>query len=210
MALGIVTAQLRTKMTDRTEQRTLENVEFLHPETVLMKLGPLQRELTASNADERLRSLRTNKLKSDREMWHGSLLVYAWSKIWGKELLYAYHENQDYDIIVRSDTDRALIKVQLKELPPKTLNPRITLQGLVDKCRSNKNYDLKGTTVAILVNNEDGRLETEDIPSLGDPDIWLFGFAAPNQTQIFAAGHIGGQSAFWVVDHPFFARIGNV
>jgi hypothetical protein len=173
-----------------------------------MNFGPLQLELTASNIDDRLRSLRTNKLKPDRERWHGALLTYAWSKIWEKELLYAHHENQDYDIIVRSDTDRALIKVQLKELPPKKLNPRVTLQDLVGKYRSNK-IDLKGTTVAIFVNNEDGRLETKDIPPPGEPDIWLFGFAAPNQTQIFAAGHFRGQTAFWVLDHPFFARTGN-
>ena len=174
-----------------------------------MNLGPLQLKLAESNADERLRALRTNKLKSDRERWHGALLTYAWSKIWEKELLYAHHERQDYDIIVRSDTDRALIKVQLKELPPTTLNPRITLQDLVNEYRSNKKHDLKGTMVAIFVNNENGRLETKDIPPVGDPEIWLFGFASPNQTQVFAAGHSRGQTAFWVVDYPFFSRIGN-
>ena len=96
-------------MTDRTEQRSLGHVQFRHPEKVLMNLGPLQLQLAASNADERLRALRTNKLKSDRERWHGALLTYAWSKIWEKGLLYAHLERQDYDIIVRSDTDRALM-----------------------------------------------------------------------------------------------------
>ena len=50
----------------------------------------------------------------------------------------------------------------------------------------------------------------KDIPPPGDPEIWLFGFAAPNQKKIFTAGHIPGQTAFWVVDHPFFGGIGNV
>ena len=86
-----------------------------------MNLGPHQLELAASNADERLRALRMNKFKSLREAWHGALLTYTWSKSWGKELLYGSHESQDYDIIVRSDTDRALIKVQLKQ--GKRINP---------------------------------------------------------------------------------------
>ncbi len=106
-------------MTDHTELRTLGDVEFLNPAKVLMNLGPHQLDLAASNVDDRLRSLRMNKFKALREAWHGALLTYIWSMSWGKPLLYGSHENQDYDIIVRSDYDRALIKVQLKELPPK-------------------------------------------------------------------------------------------
>jgi hypothetical protein len=110
-------------MIDRSEQRTLQDVEFLAPEKVLMYLARLQLSLAAIDVGDRFRSLRTNKLKNLREIWHGALLTYTWSKRWGKALLYAHHEQQDYDIIVRSDTDLALIKVQLKELPPENLEP---------------------------------------------------------------------------------------
>ena len=75
-------------MTDRIEQRTLGDVQFWQPAKVLMDLGPHQLELAASNADERLRTLRMNKFKSFREAWHGALLTYIWSMSWGKELLY--------------------------------------------------------------------------------------------------------------------------
>lgn len=88
-------------MPDRTEQRALIDVPFWHPEKVLMKLGPLQVRLSATEADDRVRGLRTNELRHFREKWHGALLTYVWSKMWRKELLYAHHERQDYDIIVR-------------------------------------------------------------------------------------------------------------
>ena len=86
--------------------------------------------------DERVRRLRTNKLKQLREGRDAAIFAYGLeTQVLKVPVWFANAEQSDYDFVVRwvKEENEYFYPVQLKELPPEDLNTTESLDRIYDK-----------------------------------------------------------------------------
>src|SRR5262245_56433531 len=110
--------------------REWEKLEYRSARDYLVNVAPLRAQLGASDTDERIANLRTNKLKPMRELWEACLFAHGIGTcVLRTEVYIAAVENQDYDCVTQftmGDT-RYYAPVQIKELVPEHVNATASL-----------------------------------------------------------------------------------
>lgn len=98
---------------------------FLDPEPVLRQLRQIEIAAVEADLPDRVRRLRTNNLKTDREARLACLFAYGMRAVLGTTVFVSPGETEDCDFLTRAtvgDTTHYHC-VQLKELAPADLNP---------------------------------------------------------------------------------------
>ena len=162
--------------------RTFSKLEYRDPRPFLVLLRQFELELSASATPERIRNLRTNRLKPERELREAAIFCYLAGQRMGVTVGLAPGEDQDFDFVASwSDQDHSCFApVQLKELPPETTAPQATLQDIISGLAC---YASSGElVVAIHLNRaiswDPAALE---IPSLPIAELWAFGSTSADQ-----------------------------
>lgn len=176
------------KITDRK----LKSLTWVDPKQVLINLRWLETNM-APDTDERVRRLRTNKLKEWREARSAALFAYGMGQeVLQKHILVAKAEEMDFDFVMRWADDKAdfFCPVQLKELPPADLNAEITLTDILSKL--SKYSGPEDLSVAVHINR---RMKFEHQPLSGAQkpkikELWYFGCKSEDQSLWFLYGSL--------------------
>lgn len=184
--------------------REWEKLEYRSARDYLVNVAPLRAQLAASNTDERIANLRTNKLKVARELWEACLFAHGiGSSVLGTEVYIAPMESQDYDCVAQYIVDgtRHYVPLQIKELVPAHVNPEASLQTEIDKLT--KYQDSADLIVAIHLNRQ-FRFELDQlrIPDLRISELWLFGSVAPDTSEFMLWGNLLNGPASFTYRYP--------
>ena len=159
---------------------------------MLESLRQLNESLRRANAPERLRALRGPRQQSERVKWHGAIFAYAYTQSHGivPQKMWARMEPQD------SSHDMTMnwpfiggreLRVQLKELPPRKLNRKLSTQQLVDKAVAQYPHDADMVLAFFL--NRTEHFTTVRLPVRhGVAGIWFYGFSKPGGQEVFIKG----------------------
>jgi len=153
--------------------------------------------------DERVRRLRTPGLKTYREARDAAIFVYGIGL--GKQLPmeYAPFEDADYDFVARWKDGVAehYVPVQLKELPPSDLNPRLSIENLLDGIRA----DVPKTATALAIKlNRRGQTDLTKlpIPRLPHRQVWFFFATKPDSSTWRIFGDALGTPGHFSFSYP--------
>ncbi|MGB4064421.1 MAG: hypothetical protein WBK19_11415 [Azonexus sp.] len=163
--------------------RTFSNLEYRDPRPFLVRLRQLEFEVANSASHKRIRNLRTNRLKAERELREAAIFCYLAGQRIGITVGLAPGEGQDFDVVAAWLTQDGghFAPVQLKELPPKDTAPEASLQRIIsDLAKYTSSPEL---VVAIHLNRAFRfDLSTLTIPNLPIAELWAFGATAPDQS----------------------------
>jgi len=184
--------------------RQWTTLEYRSAKDFLINATPIRAQLSSSDVDDRIRNLRTNGLKSVRELWQACLFAHGIGfSVLGTEIFLAPVEDQDFDCVAQyiiGDT-RHYTPIQLKELVPDNLNPDATLQVEIDKL--GKYVDSHDLVVAIYLNRQFHlELESIRIPDLKIAELWLFGAISPNRSEFMLWGNMLKDPASYRYQYP--------
>ncbi|HKB91110.1 MAG TPA: hypothetical protein VKC60_11385 [Opitutaceae bacterium] len=155
-------------------------------------LGELQQKLRTGELPERTRALRDRSQRKLREAWHGAMFGFCYARAFNlhsMSLQVEEEENRDCDITLQWDINMASVrsKIQLKELPPHTLNRgAVTVQDIVDSAARKypRSHDL---TLVVFVNSN-GSYDKVRIPKWELGGFWFFGFSKFDHSEMFLLG----------------------
>lgn len=136
----------------RIRIRGFQRLAYRDPRAVLVELRRIEMGMVGADIDERVRHLRTNALRSIRELRTACLFCYGMSQVTGQQFEVAHSESADYDAVatwVKGDL-RSFAPIQIKEVPPVKLNTTASVQQVVDGLAKYKSSD--DLTVAIYLN----------------------------------------------------------
>jgi hypothetical protein len=162
--------------------RTFSKLEYRDTRPFLIRLRQLEIEISTSALHKRIRNLRTNRLKPERELREAAIFCYLAGQRIGTMVGLAPGEGQDFDFVAAWWTEDGghFAPVQLKELPPKDTAPEASLQSIIsDLAKYTSSPEL---IVAIHLNRAftfDSTMLT--IPTLLVAELWAFGAIAPDQ-----------------------------
>lgn len=164
--------------------RAFLKLKYFDPVDVLGRWRRLQIEGAQSDLPERVRNLRTRELKKLSEMRQGLLFCLGMSERLGLPVGFAQSEEADYDGVAYWSVDEVahFSPIQLKEVPPETLNPTASVQTILDGLA--QYADSEELSVAIYV-NRDGSVNLSELhlPNVKFGGIWMFAAANPEQTE---------------------------
>lgn len=163
----------------------IKQLEYGDPLGFLMELRRIEPMVANSNLPEAVRTLRTNSLREWKEAREAALFCVGMSERIGVPIRFARSENHDYDFVAMwmKDDIRHFAPVQLKEVVPSQINPKLTLQALIEQL-GEKYVDSSDLTVAIYLNRETTfDLATLHVPPLRLGALWIFGGISPDQTE---------------------------
>ena len=159
-------------------------------------LGNLANELVASDAPPSQRDLREHGQKKTKEMHQAALFARAIQgafDIEPNEMKVGFPEDEycAYDAILlwKKEGKVTRLNVQLKELPPASLAPKVTIEEIINKVVKKLPRSLD-VLVAIFVNRGGGAQEV-NVPHHGMAGVCAFGFSDLNPRTIFVVGYIG-------------------
>lgn len=165
--------------------RHFSKLKYGSPHGFLKRLRELEYEVAASPTPERIKTLRTNGLKPEREMLDAALFCVGRSHVLETEVRFAPVEDQDHDFVAtwRANDTQHYCPVQLKEVAPLHLNPNASVQGVLDKLT--KYADSSDVAVAIKFNQR-GRFDPAAIripDNLAIGTLWVFGATNEDQSE---------------------------
>jgi hypothetical protein len=166
----------------RARARGLQHLKFQDPRPFLVRLREIEPQIASSDLPQRVKSLRTNRLKWSKELRAAALFCYGMAQRIGQTVYLSPTEAQDYDFVASwvVEGTQHLAPVQLKEVVPEALNPTATIQGTVDAL--SKYVDSEDLTVAIHLNRREhfdpAKLR---VPSLKIAALWIFSAISPDQ-----------------------------
>lgn len=157
-----------------------------------------------SETDERIRNLRTNRLKKERELFQACLFDHGiGSAVLGTEVYLAPSEAQDFDCVAQyiiGDTQH-YVPLQIKELVPEHLNPNSSLQVELEKLE--KYVDSHDLVVAIHLNRQFPlELEAIKIPQIRVAELWFFGAVSPDALQFMLWGDMLKDTVSYSYGYP--------
>jgi hypothetical protein len=172
--------------TDRVEKDRLRHWRaspFLDPAGVLRHLRVLENQLADADPKlkEKVRRLRTNELKKERESRDAALFTYLAGTAQGVQMRYLPEEAADYDFVVTWHTEQLqhFCLVQLKELVPVDLNANASLDDLLNGLPKHGR-----STRAILAIKLNRRgfidLSALTLPRIPFKELWFFWAASPD------------------------------
>jgi hypothetical protein len=173
--------------------REWEKLQYKDPTKTLPGYRAVQEIVSTYNTNTKLRNLRTNSLKSEKEAWHLALFSYLISKALDIEVFYSEVESSDYDGVCMwvNDETQNFAPIQLKELVPSDLNPSSSVQKVISSLE--KYTDSKDLIVAVkLTKNFTLKTEVLDLSGLKMKQLWLFGATDPMQNNWMLYGDLLG------------------
>jgi len=156
---------------------------YKNPKNFLIQLSKLEHDLALEQWPEKLRTLRTNSLNEWRELREAALFCYFMGERIGTPVYLAKDESQDYDFVAAWVTGDITnyAPVQLKEIPPESVNREASLESQISKL-SRKYADSIDLVIAFHLNQRCSFDPTKLlIPSLAVAGLWIFGFISPNE-----------------------------
>lgn len=187
---------------DRAWLNKINRSSRIDPQRALKNLREIEVAIADVNLDDKVRALRTTKLKRERELREACLFAHGMScrqdqKIWVYPV-----EDADFDFVASWDAEpvRHFAPVQLKELVPSNLNPYLSLQAIVDALTS---YTSPTLTIAVHYNRED-RFDARkvQIPPLKVAALWVFGAVSPDQSKWMLYGNMLEDAEMSWFDYP--------
>lgn len=178
-------------------------LKFVNPYDAIRKINRILRIAVKSNSPEKIKNLRTNKLKHHREGWIACLFCYGIGKFLGISVYVSLFESSDFDVVSMWCKDDVLYfsPLQIKEIPTSRVNPEENINNVILKLES---YDLKDTTVVIYV-NLNFRLDINEIkkPQLDASGLWILGASTADLRKWFIAGDLLNNPKIFEFDYPF-------
>jgi hypothetical protein len=166
----------------RERARALQRLEFRDPRTFLIQLREIEERVVKSDLSPKAKALRTNELKSWKELREGALFCYGIGQRIRQTVYLARSEAQDYDFVASwvVEVTQHLAPVQLKEVVPAELNTAASVQQCVDAL--SKYVDSEDLTVAIYLNRP-VHFDPEQlvVPRLKIAALWVFGAISPDK-----------------------------
>jgi hypothetical protein len=166
--------------------REFAGLRFGDPRGFLRALREVELLVATSSTPEKIKKLRTQQLKPEREKRDAAIFCVGMSERVGVDVWFAPVEDQDFDFVATwldSDGTRRYCPVQLKEVVPAHLNTNATIQAVVEKL---VHYaDSADVTVAIKLNRAGQFDPTElKIPaSLRIGGLWIFAGLSADQSE---------------------------
>jgi hypothetical protein len=166
--------------------RKFAELKFGDPRGFLRSLREVELPIAVSSTPEKIKTLRTQKLKPEREMRDAAIFCVGMSERIGIEVLFAPVEDQDFDFVATwcdGEGTRAYCPVQLKEVAPQHLNAVATIQAVVDSLA--RYADSVDVSVAIKINRM-GRFDPSELKvpaNLRIGGLWIFAGLSPQQSE---------------------------
>lgn len=182
--------------------RSWERREYFDPARVLRDLRLLEHDVSRWDVTDRVRRLRTGRLKELREARDAALFAYGMSTALGCAIRLSPGETEDADFItVLVDGDTLVYTpVQLKELVPEDLNPTADLEQLVSSLAGRPHSD---AVLAVRLNRRQ-RVEFSTLPQEHLPfaEVWYFGSMSPDANRWFLYGDVLSNATLYEFDYP--------
>lgn len=181
-----------------------DKLEYYDPQEILIRLRQLEESFADKEVDEKVRTLRTNKLKTHKEGRDAAILCYGIGEtVLKTKVHFARFESSDYDFIARYIKQDTLVytPVQLKEVVPDRINPNSTLDGEVSKL---KRYKSDNLVVGIHMNKKTDQLTLDKIkiPKLKIGGLWIFGSSTIEQSEWFLYGDLLKMPNLYKFNYP--------
>jgi len=156
--------------------------DYYDPKVILPELHKIRVALSKFDTPDKIRNLRTNKLKPAHEGWDTAFFCYLISKVMGKNVYFSRIEKSDYDSIFKwiDGGTEHFAPVQMKELVPKSTNPNTSLEAIVSKL--GKYVSSPELIVGIKLNRRE-KIDFSKINFNSSPvgEIWCFGATKPDE-----------------------------
>jgi hypothetical protein len=171
---------------DRAWLNGINQEKRIDPERALRSLRSVQLAPALQELGPNVKNLRTNGLKRHREIRQACLFCFGMSQKIGQTVWVYPIEDADFDFVAGWEVDkkRHFAPTQLKELVPDELNPKATLQTIVDGLV--KYPQSENLTVAVHL-NKSKRFDPNQIvfPKLNIAALWVFGSTSEDQSEWF-------------------------
>jgi len=170
---------------DTIRLRHFAKLQYGSARKILVALRELEYDIALSETPDRIKALRTNGLKSEREMRDAALFCLGMSYNLSTEVWFAPVEEQDYDFVASWEIAgiQHFCPVQLKEVVPTHLNPQASVQGIVEALLHYA--DSPDVAVAIKFNQR-GHFDPATIvlpENLRIGALWVFGGLTEDQSE---------------------------
>ncbi|WP_156773399.1 hypothetical protein [Chlorobaculum parvum] len=176
---------------DKQVPREWRRYEYFNPKIVLPKLRKIREEISITNTPDKIKALRTNKLKRERESWDAAIFCQLLSLTLKKDILFSREEHSDFDsIFTWNDGEvQSFAPIQLKELVPAYANPNANLQNIINSLSKYSGSD--DLIVGIKINRRE-RIEFSDIDTDGLKirELWMFGATTESQSHWSLLGEV--------------------
>lgn len=171
---------------NKIELRKLSKLDYREPTKFLIYLRQLEIEVALSQTPDSIRHLRTNGLKSMRELREAAIFCHMMGERIGTTVYLSPAEAEDYDFVTLHQLDGTThySKVQLKEVPSIDLPGSRSIDNLIATLR--KYGNAPNLCVAVHLNR---RLQIDPseivVPqeARGIGSLWMFGAIALDQSR---------------------------
>jgi hypothetical protein len=184
--------------------REWNSLHYKDPVEWLKKLRKIEQLIIPNIKNEKIRTLRTNKLKKFKESRQAALLCCGLNSLLKINIAIAMDENSDHDFIARYYKDGILnfTPVQLKELVSESINPDDSLDSIMLEIQKKYSHS-KDLVVAIHIS----RKMKIDFSRIRDnncavKEIWLFGASQEDQNKWFIFGNVKEHPQFHEFSYP--------
>jgi hypothetical protein len=166
--------------------RQFEKLAYGDPRGFLAALRKVEWAVAASSSPERIKTLRTQRLRPEREMRDAAIFCVGLSERIGSEVRFSPYEDQDFDFVATwfdGDGVTTYKPVQLKEVTPHRLNAGATIQAVVDGLT--RYADSADVIVAIKINRL-GRFDPAELKlpaNLRIGQLWIFASLSADQSE---------------------------
>lgn len=170
---------------NKIRARKFSQFAYGDPRSFLVGLRKVEATLTEYSMPDKLRRMRTNGLKPEREMRDAALFCVGISERLGLQIKMAPVEDEDFDFVATwvVDETQHFCTVQLKEVAPEDLNPSSSIENVFQAL--NKYPSAHELTVAIRLNRTT-RFDPSSIripKDLALGGLWLFGCISEDQSK---------------------------
>jgi hypothetical protein len=176
----------------------------IDPELALRKLRTMAEHDFALSADPNTSACRPRALKRDREIRQACLFCCGMSARIGQPVWVYPIEELDFDFVAAWEVgkNRHFAPTQLKEVVPENLNPKASLQSVIDHL-----VDYRASqqlTVAIYLNRGAAHFELKDIvlPVLELAALWVFAATSEDQSHWYLFGNMLEEPTYTFFDYP--------
>jgi hypothetical protein len=193
----------RLIIVDRILRNAIKRHRYIDPEKALKSLRELERAVAQSDLDPKVKALRTNRLRRDRELREAALFCYGQSCRIQRRVRFFPYEDSNFDIVAVWENEgvQHVAPVQLKEVVPEHLNQETSLQSVINGLvKYPSSLEL---TVAIHVNRE-GLFDPNKlrIPLLSIGALWVFGSKSKDQSEWFLFGNMLRTPEYTFIQYP--------
>ena len=176
---------------------------FIDPEPVLRQLRQIELAAVQADMPDRVRRLRTNALKEDKEARLACIFAYGMRAVVGTTVFVSPGETEDCDFLTRATVGETTFYhcVQLKELAPADLNPSQSLASLLEGINKRSPSD---AVLAIHLNRRTS-IPIEQLAAAHVPfsELWFYWAADPTHTAWRLLGGAPGSFDLYDFEYPW-------